>query len=282
MNNKSGQLKKIGVISTLKEKGTFLEAKKFGLSFCQVVNWNPKLWETVNPAALREEADFLNITVSSFWVGYPGPVKWNFKEGPSTIGIVPRQFRETRKSVLIRGAEFASSYGARAIVTHAGFIPENCRDPLYIETVETIKEVAGSLKKIGIQFWFETGQETPVTLLRLIEDTGLDNLGINLDPANLILYGKANPVDALDTIGKYVRSVHVKDGLYPTTGDSLGQEVKPGQGKVDFQRLIARLKELNYGGEYIIEREISGQEQENDIKETISFLKSISENLISS
>ena len=82
-------------------------------------------------------------------------------------------------------------------------------------------------------------------------------------------------MDALDTIGKYVRSVHVKDGLYPTKGDSLGPEVKPGYGKVNFHKLIGRLKEFNFDGEYIIEREISGPEQENDIRETIAFLKSI-------
>ncbi|MCD6123153.1 MAG: sugar phosphate isomerase/epimerase [Spirochaetales bacterium] len=280
MNNEYGQLHKskslkIGVISPLKERDTFLEARKFGLSFCQVVNWNAGLWGKVSPAYLRKEADSLGITVSSFWVGYPGQVEWNFTEGPSTIGIVPRQFREERKAVLIKGAEFASKYGAKAIVTHAGFIPENCRDPLYKETVETIEEVGRVCQKSEIQFWFETGQETPITLLRLIEDTQLSNLGINLDPANLIMYGKANPVDALDTIGKYVRSVHVKDGLYPTKGDSLGPEVKPGYGKVNFHKLIGRLKEFNFDGEYIIEREISGPEQENDIRETIAFLKSI-------
>ena len=77
---------------------------------------------------------------------------------------------------------------------------------------------------------------------------GTDNLGINLDPANLILYGKGNPVDALDVFGKYVRDMHGKDGFYPTDGKNLGEEVPVGEGKVNFPALIAKLKELGYDG----------------------------------
>ena len=121
------------------------------------------------------------------------------------------------------------------------------------------------MKANGQYFLFETGQETPVTLLRTIEDIGTDNLGINLDPANLILYGKANPVDALDVFGKYVRDVHAKDGLYPTDGKHLGRETPLGEGKVDFPRLIAKLREVGYDGSLTIEREISGEQQLKDI-----------------
>lgn len=266
---------KIGVITSLKEKNTFSETDRFGFAYCQIVNWQPELWSLINPQKMRKEADSKGITVTSFWAGYSGPVKWNFTEGPSTIGLVPPEYRESRINTLIKGAEFASDFGAEAIVTHAGFIPENCKSPLYGETVEAVAKIAGACRKLGIGFWFETGQETPVTLLRLIEDVGLSNLGINLDPANLIMYGKANPVDALDTFGKYIKSVHVKDGLYPTTGTSLGPEVKPGTGKVDFNKLIYRLTDLNFSGVYIIEREISGMEQEKDIKDTILFLNRI-------
>ena len=125
--------------------------------------------------------------------------------------------------------------------------------------------MANYVKANGQYFLFETGQETPVTLLRTIEDIGTDNLGINLDPANLILYGKANPVDALDVFGKYVRDVHAKDGLYPTDGKHLGRETPLGEGKVDFPRLIAKLREVGYDGSLTIEREISGEQQLKDI-----------------
>ena len=98
------------------------------------------------------------------------------------------------------------------------------------------------------------------------QEVGTGNLGINLDPANLILYG-SNPVDALDVFGAYVRSVHAKDGFYPTTPYQLGEEVKIGSGKVNFPLFLSRLAELNYQGPLIIEREISGSQQILDIRE---------------
>jgi sugar phosphate isomerase/epimerase len=127
----------------------------------------------------------------------------------------------------------------------------------------------------GLEFWFETGQETPVTVLRLIEAVGTGNLGINLDPANLILYGKGNPIDALDVFGKHVRNVHAKDGMYPTDPMQLGREVKVGEGRVRFPEFVRRLEEIGFKGEYIIEREISGEQQKKDIAATVKYLEGL-------
>jgi len=93
---------------------------------------------------------------------------------------------------------------------------------------------ADSCGPAGQNFRCETGQETPVTLVRAIRDAGLDNVGVNFDAANLILYGKANPVDAVDILAPYIQGVHAKDGLYPTGPERLCAEVPIGQGKVDF------------------------------------------------
>ena len=158
-----------------------------------------------------------------------------------------------------------------------GFLPEFPGDPEYPAIVEAIREVAEYCKERGQYLLFETGQETPVTLLRTIEAVGTGNLGINLDPANLILYGKANPVDALDVFGKYVMEVHGKDGRYPTTGSWLGEETRIGDGKVCFERLIPRLREVGFDGTIIIEREIAGEEQIRDIKYAKEFLERLIE-----
>ena len=103
----------------------------------------------------------------------------------------------------------------------------------------------------------------------------LDNVGINLDTANLIIYGKANTVDALSVFGKYVRDTHIKDALYPTGGMTFGKEVKVGQGRANLPEVVRVLKELGYEGNYIIEREISGEEQARDIKDTVEYLKTL-------
>ena len=162
-----------------------------------------------------------------------------------------------------------------AFHTHYGFIPENPNDPAYPEVVEALRQVATHLKGNGQMMLYETGQETPITMLRASTDVGLDNQFVNLDTANLILYGKANPLDALDVIGKHVRGLHAKDGFYPTDPKQLGREVPIGQGKVDFPRIIRRLKALNYRGPITIEREISGPQQVEDIKKSKAYLEKL-------
>jgi hypothetical protein len=113
---------------------------------------------------------------------------------------------------------------------------------------------------------FETGQETPITILRAIQDIGTGNVGVNLDTANIILYGKANPVDAIKIIGDYVKCLHLKDGLWPTDGRSLGKMVQIGQGEVDFPAVVKGLHDHGYRGHFTIEREIQeGSERNKDI-----------------
>ncbi len=205
----------------------------------------------------------------------PGPAVWDFDQGPATIGLVPRQYRRQRIDHLKKASDFAKQCSIPAIHTHFGFIPENPTDPLYHETLEAIREVVTHIKGNRQMVLYETGQETPITLLRVILDVGLDNQGVNLDTANLILYGKGNPVDALDVIGKYVRGLHAKDGLFPTDPHRLGKEVPIGQGKVDFPKLFTRLKELDYRGPVTIEREIEGPQQIEDVRKAKAYLEKL-------
>jgi L-ribulose-5-phosphate 3-epimerase len=267
---------RIGVLVPLPPNGpVFTELRDFGMNVCQLVSWDSHCWTEQRAREVREEMQQHTINVTSFWSGWPGPKVWDFVQGPDTLGIVPRVYREERVAVLKQAGDFAHAIGLPAIITHLGFIPENASDPLFDEVVEAVREIAVHVKQYGMEFWFETGQETPVTMLRLIERVGSGNLGLNLDPANLILYGRANPVDALDVFGRYVRNVHAKDGLYPTDPMKLGTEVKVGQGKVNFPLLVQRLNELGFTGEYVIEREISGEQQRRDIAETIAYLKTL-------
>lgn len=271
-------MNEIGVMASLKADGPTLKyVADFGLKVCQVVSWDQAKFRDDLADKLREESRATGVRITSFWAGYPGPAVWNFVDGPVTLGLIPAEHRQIRVAALKKAGDFAKRAEIPAIVTHLGFIPENPRDPVFGEVVEAVREIADHVKKMGIEFWFETGQETPVTLLRLIQTVGTGNLGINLDPANLILYGKASPVDALDVFGKYVKGIHAKDGMYPTDPMKLGHEVKVGTGKVRFPDLVKGLKEVGYEGDYIIEREIKGDQQKKDIEETIVYLKRLIE-----
>lgn len=267
----------IGAILSLSEKGPDLNrADKLGIKCCQLCSWLPELWTDDMAALVNEEVKAASVRITAFWAGYTGPRVWNFTEGPSTLGIVPVATREQRVTELKLGASFAKKIGAPAIITHLGFIPENPADPAFEGIVDAVRRIADYCRNLGLEFWFETGQETPVTLLRLIECVGTGNLGINLDPANLIMYGKGNPIDSLDVFGRYVKNVHVKDGLYPVNPMELGREVKVGEGKVCFPMFILRLKEAGFTGEYIIEREVRNVEEQNlDIISTIAYLKKL-------
>ncbi|WMJ90527.1 sugar phosphate isomerase/epimerase family protein [Anaerocolumna sp. MB42-C2] len=257
----------VGVLIELNKNidDKFEELRGMGMNSCQLVCWDEnkftdEMAELVNQAVKKHE-----VHITAFWCGWSGPVTWDFYDGQLTLGLIPAAYRFCRLQTLMNGSDFAKKMNIRDFVTHVGYIPENPFDENYTGTLVALKKLIGKCKENGQNFLFETGQETPVTLRRAIEDIGYDNVGINLDPANLLMYGKANPVDALDILGKYVLGIHGKDGMYPTDGRNLGEEKPLGEGRVDYPKFIAKLKEIGYQGDITIEREISGEEQKKDI-----------------
>jgi sugar phosphate isomerase/epimerase len=243
-----------------------------GLPTCQV-----GVRDTGGDAAanLRRALDRYGVEATSAVAGGPGPEVYDFYQGPLTIGLVPRQYRAQRIAHMKEISDFAVKAKIPAVQGHCGFIPENPNEPEYQEAVEAIRTVAAYCRQNGQKFRCETGQETPITLVRAIRDIGLDNVGVNFDAANLIMYGKANPVDAVEILGPYIQGVHAKDGLYPTDPKQLGKEVPIGQGKVDFPVLIARLKQIGYRNPLTIEREISGDKQTADILAAKAYLEKL-------
>jgi L-ribulose-5-phosphate 3-epimerase len=205
----------------------------------------------------------------------PKPLEWNFLRGPSTIGLVPPKTRAARIDALRQVSDFAKTLGISQVQTHCGFIPEDPADPLYPGTVDAIRTVARHCQGNEQSFLMETGQETPTTMSRMIRDVALPNLAVGLDTANLILYGKANPVDAVDILGTHVRSVHAKDGRWPTNPSELGEEVLIGKGLVDFKQVFAKLHALGYTGAITIERETSGPQQIEDVRQEKIYLEKI-------
>lgn len=269
---------KLGVLILLDSKNVdekFKGVHDLGFESCQLCGWDMSLFNDEVAESVNAACEKYNVRISTFWCGWGGPQVWDFYEGPLTLGLVPVTYRNKRIEDLKKGSDFAKKLGVENVATHVGFMPETPNTEQYHSVVCAIREVAQYCKGNGQYFMFETGQETPVTLRRTIEDVGTGNLGINLDPANLILYGKANPIDALDVFGEYVREVHAKDGCYPTDGKNLGEEKPLGEGRVNFPALVKKLKEIGYDGTLTIEREITGEEQIKDIKMAKEFLKTL-------
>lgn len=237
------------------DKG-FKKVQDLGFETCQleVSQYTPEKAKAIK-AAIKK----YNIQPNALLCSGPGKMVWDFVQGPATIGIVPRATRKERMQRMNDGIKFAASAGIPAVHTHFGFIPEDMSDPVYKEFIVCLKELGANAKNAGVVIFCETGQETPTTLQRAIEDAGTGNIFVNYDTANMVLYGKANSLDGLKMLSKYVRSLHAKDGHYPTNPKQLGEEVPIPQGIVNFPAVISYLKEINFKGEIIIECEISGQ-----------------------
>ena len=246
--------------------------RDLGLSTCQI-GFNALTADAAEP--LKYALTNYGVEATALMELGPGRKVWNLSEGPQTIGIIPLATQRARIDALKLAADIASQCGIPSIHTHCGFIPEDPNDSVYPQAVAAVKEIAGHCKERGRSFLCETGQETPITLLRMIDDVGLDNVFVNLDLANLILYGKGNPVDAMDVIGNRVRGIHAKDGLFPTDPWGLGKEVAIGEGKVDFPVVLKKLKQVNYQGAMTIEREIQGEQQKKDILQSKIFLEAL-------
>ena len=230
------------------------------------------------PAVVSQFRDLIakyGLTVTAVEVVRPGRLVWNFTEGPSTIGLVPPGSRAARIDALRQVSGFAEQLGIGQVQTHCGFIPEDPADPLYPQAVEAIHEVARICQENGQYFLMETGQETPTTMSRALRDVAMPNLGVGLDTANLILYGKANPVDAVDILGPHIRSIHAKDGRWPTDPSKLGEEVLIGKGLVNFKEVFTKLHRLGYAGAVTIERETSGPQQIEDVRQEKIYLENI-------
>jgi sugar phosphate isomerase/epimerase len=250
--------------------------KKLGMSNCflQLDAYVGKF----TPALVQQFRGLLEkyeVTATSAEVVGPGRLVWDFVDGPSTIGLVPKASRAARMDALKQTSDFARQLGILHLQTHCGFIPEDPKDPLYEGAVMAIREVAQHCAGNGQQFLMETGQETPTTMSRAIKDVNQPNLGVGLDTANLILYGKANPSDAVDIIGPHVKSIHAKDGKWPTDPMQLGEEVLIGSGLVNFEQVFTKLHKLGYTGAVTIERETSGPQQIEDVRTEKVYLERI-------
>jgi L-ribulose-5-phosphate 3-epimerase len=263
----------IGVITSIKNpEEDIKKVRDFGFDYFQagVVEFTPEIAKGIVEACEKFKVSPLTLICKG-----PGPYVWNLTEGPSTIGLIPREYRESRIQRLREGIDFCTVSGFSGVLAHFGFIPENPKEILYLEFIDIMKSIAAYALSRGKDIYFETGQETPVTLLRTIQDIGSPNLFVNLDVANLLLYGKANPLDGLHVLAGYVKSLHAKDGDYPTNPRELGKEYPIPEGRVDFPGIISKLKEIQFNGCLVIENELS-----TNSKEYLQRTKKYLENLI--
>lgn len=259
-----------GVGDDLEQKLALIQ--QLGIPTCQLSCAAETAARQLDPARVIAASREYNVRISALFFVFEGQ-RYNNVEGPPTMGLVPVALRAQRLPLAKRFADIACAIGVRDVVTHIGFIPDDERDPVYQSFIDTMRDYCLHLKAQDQHLLFETGQELPSTLLRTIRDIGTGNAFVNLDTANLILYGKANPLDAVEILGDYVRGMHAKDGLHPNRGEALGIEVPLGEGEVNFPLVLRRLKQRGFAGPVTIEREVAGPEQVEGIRRAMAVLQ---------
>jgi L-ribulose-5-phosphate 3-epimerase len=258
-------------------RDTLREVKSFGVSAGQIgfpgeMNLAGKAadWK----AALAAE-DFLAETAVC---SYAGESYADIATVQRTVGLVPEETRVERVRRTKEVARLANELGIKSVACHIGFVPHDRGITLYTEIRDIAREICDYCATYHQSFTLETGQEPADVLVSFIADVDRPNLKINFDPANMILYGSGDPVQALRILASRVISVHCKDGDWPPkdNANALGRERALGEGSVDFPRFIATLEEIGYQGVLSVEREESNQSQRAaDIRAAIRLLKKI-------
>ena len=220
------------------------------------------------------------IEISVVFVGFPDDDYTTTDIVKQTVGLVPKDRRDRRLAETLEIADFAHGLGVDAIGMHLGFVPQDPADPDFSAIVDVTRKVCDHCLAQGQYFHLETGQETANELLTFINAVDRENLAVNFDPANMILYGAGDPLVALDMVGQHVRSVHCKDAaIERKPGQPWYEDAPLGQGDVNIKALLLRLRDLGYEGPLTIEREYS-PDQDGDIKEALQLLEDLRQEIL--
>ncbi len=213
-------------------------------------------------AAVKKRLDEFDITATAVFGGFEGESYADIPTVVKTVGLVPEATRQDRLAEMKEISDFAKHLGCPVIALHLGFVPHDSDSQSYRDVVEVTRDLCQYAQGNGQSLHLETGQETAVALVEFISDVARDNLFVNFDPANMILYGAGEPIEALNQLGQLVRSVHFKDAKWgDKPGVEWGQEVRLGDGDVNIQQYMETLKAIGYEGPLTIEREIPQQPQ---------------------
>jgi L-ribulose-5-phosphate 3-epimerase len=249
------------------------QIKETGVRAIQIaldpIREKPEIWEKLPELCLAN-----GLILASGMFGTVGEDYTTMESIRKTGGVVPDETWNENWKNIQANAELAKKLGLRLVTFHAGFLPEDLNDPSYNKIMSRIRQIADLFARKGIDLGFETGQEDADTLELFLIKLNRPNVGVNFDPANMILYDKGDPIDALHTLGKRLKQCHIKDARRTTQPGTWGEEVVAGTGEVDWTGFFESLDELKFAGFCCIERE-AGNQRLADIKTAREFVASL-------
>jgi len=207
--------------------------------------------------AFKDRLASLGIRLTAVFGGFEGESYADIPTVMRTVGLMPPATRAARFEEMCEIADFARTLEVDVVALHLGFVPHDRGAPSYTDAVVVTRQLCEHCRGNRQTLHLETGQERADTLLQFLRDVDRDNLFVNFDPANMILYGSGEPIAALELVHNYVRSVHCKDATWSDRpGETFGKEVALGEGAVNFERFLRTLNRIRYTGPLTIEREI--------------------------
>jgi sugar phosphate isomerase/epimerase len=227
-------------------------------------------------AEFKKKLKELDITITCVFAGFEGESYADIPTVQRTVGLMPRETRAARATELKAIADFARELGVDVVGVHLGFVPHDSADADYKQLLDITRDLCDHCKRNGQAIHLETGQEPVDVLIQYLDDVQRDNLFVNFDPANMILYGAGEPIPSLEQLGTRVHSIHCKDATWSDKpGETWGREVALGEGDVDFEAFIKTLKKIGYTGPLTIEREIpqEPERQKAEIGRAIDLLE---------
>jgi sugar phosphate isomerase/epimerase len=229
----------------------------------------PAVWSTFPDLARAR-----GVTIASGMFGTIGEDYSTLETIKRTGGVLPDATWEANWRNIQAVAELAARLGLKLVTFHAGFLPHEESDPAFAKLLDRIERIAARFAQHGIALGFETGQETADTLAAFLRHLNRPGVGVNFDPANMLLYDKGDPIQALRTLGPWLKQCHIKDARRTRVPGTWGEEVATGTGEVNWPAFLATLDALSYRGDLCIERE-AGEQRVADIRTARLHLESL-------
>lgn len=247
--------------------------KELGIDIVQIACGDPHhaSWDEGDdmPAAALKAS----FRMSGAMLGFPGEDYTTPATIEKTGGFGDPALRPERIERFRWGVDRTVALGLSDIMCHGGFIPQP-GSPERKAFLDTLTLVGGIAADKGVTLALETGQETADLLRLTLDEVKLNNVKVNFDPANMLLYDMGDPIRAVEILGPDIRSVHLKDAKRPTVKGNWGEEVPLGQGQANIPMFVKRLKAVGFKGPLVIEREVGDQKSRfNDIAHGIRYLK---------
>lgn len=227
--------------------------RELGLELTQVSQLPSEFYSEDGARRFRAMLQEAGVRAAATTIAHDGEEYDDWPTVRRTVGYVPQEFRASRVAYSHRVIDFTAAIGCRYVTTHIGEPPHDTNDPEYAALVDLVRELGQHCADVGLRFGLETGQETGRALMAFVGRVGLDNVGVNFDPANIVLYGADDPLSALDEVAPRLFGAHCKDGLWPAEPEGLGTEVLAGQGEAKVCACVRKLVRLGYEGPIIME-----------------------------